>query len=214
MEPPADARTVTVSTARLARWIDGFFERHGAERHGAGPTSVGDRTVALTGTDGARAWIEVPFPPLDGDLVAHATRTRTIGVLLVRRGGHAAGVFEGTELVTSKVGSSYVQGTTKAGGWSQQRYARRRANQASAAFADAADAAARVFLGDGRLGHELEALVTGGDKAAVRAVLDDRRLAHLEPLVAGPWLQVKDPRLRVLAASPEQFLVVRIRLDP
>jgi peptide subunit release factor 1 (eRF1) len=149
----------------------------------------------------------VPFPPLTGDLVEHVLRDRRIGVLLVRRGGYAAGMFDGKRLVTSKVGSSYVQGTTKAGGWSQQRYARRRANQANAAFADAADAAARVLDG-----QHLDALVAGGDREAVKAVLADRRLAGLEPI--GPWLTVKDPKLRILATMPEQFRTVRIRLDP
>ena len=204
MEPPAGARSVTVAAGRLRRWLDGFTQRHGA-------TDVADapETVALTGADGSRAWIEVPFPPLHGSLADHAERTRRVGVLLVRRGGHAAGIFERSALVASKVGSSYVQGTTKAGGWSQQRYARRRANQASASFADAADEAVRI------LGNQvLDALVTGGDRAAVRAVLADRRLAHLEPLVTKPWLPVKDPRLRILAATPEQFLAVRIVLDP
>lgn len=193
-----------MATDRLARWVDGFGARHGTTT-----TDVGPDIVALTGEDGARAWIDVPFPPLDGELVAHATRSRTVGVLLARRGGHAAGVFEGRRLVASKVGSSYVQGTTKAGGWSQQRYARRRANQAEAAFAEAADDAARVLLD-----RDLDALITGGDRAAVRAVLDDRRLRGLTQLVAAPWLQVKDPRLRVLVSTPEQFLTVRIRLDP
>lgn len=205
MDPTAGARTVTVSTDRLARWMDGF-----AERHGDVTVARSADTVALTGSDGARAWIDVPFPPLDGDdLVAHATRPRTLGVLLVRRGGHAAGVFRGAELIASKVGSSYVQGTTKAGGWSQQRYARRRTNQATAANARAADDAVGVLIGP-----VLDGLVTGGDKQAVQAVLDDRRLAHLAPLVTGPWLQVKDPRQKVLVATPEQFLVARIRLDP
>lgn len=195
---------MTVAADRLPRWLDGFTERHGE-------TSVdaGESVVALVGADGARAWIEVPFPPLAGTLVEHVTRDRRVGVLLVRRGGHAAGVFDGTALVASKVGSSYVQGTTKAGGWSQQRYARRRANQASAAFAGAADTAARI-LADA----PLDAVVLGGDRAAVRAVLADQRLAHLDRLVTGPWLAVKDPKLRVLAATPEQFLAVRITLDP
>ena len=131
-----------------------------------------------------------------------------MGVLLVRRGGHAVGVFDGAELVASKVGSSYVQGTTKAGGWSQQRYARRRANQADAAFATAADVAVRILDG-----ARIEALVAGGDRDAVRAVLTDRRLAGL-PEPAGPWLTVKDPKHAVLAATPAQFRAVRIRLDP
>ena len=144
------------------------------------------------------------------DLLEHVARSRRIGVLLVRRGGHAAGVFVGATLESSKVGSSYVQGTTKAGGWSQQRYARRRANQASAAFAEAADVAVRILAPAG-----LDALVLGGDREAVRAVLADRRLVQLEPLVVAPWLEVKDPRLRVLAATPAQFLAVRISVtDP
>ena len=199
-------RVVTVAPERLERWVAGF-----AERHGDGPTTTGADVVELEGADGAHAWIDVPFPPLTGHtvgaLVEHATCDRGIGVLLVRRGGYAAGVFDGRRLTASKVGSSYVQGTTKAGGWSQQRYARRRANQASAAFADAADAAARI-LGTA----ELDAFVAGGDREAVRAVLADRRLAHLEP--AGPWLEVKDPKLKILETMPEQFRAVRIRLEP
>jgi hypothetical protein len=195
-------REVTVAPERLGRWLAGF-----AERHGETITTPSDEVVELRGADGAQAWIEVPFPPLIGDLVEHAARPRRIGVLLVRRGGYAAGVFEGSVLTASKVGAAYVQGGTKAGGWSQQRFARRRANQASAAFAEAADAGARVLLG-----AELDALVAGGDREAVRAVLADRRLAHLTP--SGRWLEVKDPKLAVLKATPEQFRAVRIRLEP
>ncbi|HET6877763.1 MAG TPA: acVLRF1 family peptidyl-tRNA hydrolase [Jatrophihabitans sp.] len=195
---------MTVAADRLARWLDGF-----AERHGETVAESSEELVALSGADRARAWIHVPFPPLTGDLVDHVQRSRRVGVLLVRRSGFAVGVFEGAALVASKVDSSYVQGTTKAGGWSQQRYARRRANQANAAFAEAADAAARI-LG----GAALDALVAGGDRPAVRAVLEDRRMRELEPLLTGPWLAVKDPKLRVLAATPEQFRAVRISLDP
>jgi hypothetical protein len=203
-QPPAGARTVAVPAQRLARWLDGFAERHGPVTR----ESVAD-TALLTGTDGARAWVAVPFPPLSSELVEHVTRRRRVGVLLVRRGGYAAGVFDGDALVASKVGSRYVQGTTKAGGWSQQRYARRRANQASAAFADAADAAAGVLTG-----ATLDALLLGGDRAAVRAVLADPRLADLEELVSTPWLTVHEPKLRTLSAMPAQFRAVRISLDP
>lgn len=132
-------------------------------------------------------------------------------MVLVRRGGQAVGVFEATALVASKVDTSYVQGTTRAGGQSQQRFARRRANQARAAFADAADIAARVLLP-----HldRLDAVICGGDRAAADAVLADPRLAGLRPLRREPFLTVPDPRLRVLQATPEQFRVVRITLDP
>jgi hypothetical protein len=197
-------RRVSVPPERLARWLEGFAERHGEVSAVTSP----DR-VSLTGSDGARAVLDVPFPPLSGDLVAHALADRDVGVLLVRRGGYAAGVFAGSRLVASKVGSSYVQGTTKAGGWSQHRYANRRANQARAAFAAAADAAAGVLLG-----RRLDALVRGGDRVAVDAVLADPRLEPLRPLVTGPLLAVPDPRLRVLQQTPEQFRAVSITLDP
>jgi hypothetical protein len=141
------AREVVVAAERLQRWIDGFSERHGGATTNLSPTEV-----HLVGADETQAWLAVPFPPLpeDADLagfVAHVTRSRRVGVLLVRRGGYAVGVFDGTELAASKTGSSYVQGSTKAGGWSQQRFARRRANQARAAFEAAADAAGRGLAG-------------------------------------------------------------------
>lgn len=173
-------------------------------------------TVVLVSPDGARAWISVPFPPLATgadvltSLVEHATARRIVGVLLARRGGYAAGVFDGPDLIASKVGSNYVQGTTKAGGWSQKRYARRRDNQAQAALEDAADAAARVFTG----APKLDALVLGGDRRSVESVLDDPRLAGLRPLVTGPLLAVADPRLKVLRDTPELFQAVRIALHP
>jgi hypothetical protein len=205
------ARQVVVAAERLQRWIDGFFERHG------GGTADVSRTQAhLAGADEAQAWLTVPFPPLseDADLagfVAHVIRSRRVGVLLVRRGGYAAGVFDGTELAASKTGSSYVQGSTKAGGWSQQRFARRRANQARAAFEAAADAALAVLL---PAASSLDAVVAGGDRAAVDAVLADARLASLRPLLVPPFLAVPDPRLRVLKETPDKFTGVRVRLDP
>ena len=75
----------------------------------------------------------------------HALRPRTVGVLLARLGGHAAGVFQDGRLVASKVGSRQVQGRTAAGGWSQHRFARRREGQAAKAAVAAADDAVRVL---------------------------------------------------------------------
>jgi hypothetical protein len=210
---PAGARTVRVPPERLSRWLDGF-----ANRHGALSVDVDVDVVLVQGEDDAQAWLHVPFGPLVLDqtgplasLVVHANRVRRVGVLLVRRGGCAVGVFDGIELIASKVDSSYVQGTTKAGGWSQQRYARRRANQSRAAFADAADIAARIVL---PAVAGLDAVIVGGDRAAVDTVLADARLAPLRALIVEPFLAVPDPRLKVLQSSPELFRALRIQLLP
>ncbi len=130
-------------------------------------------------------------------------------MLLVRLGGHAAGVFEGERLVVSKVGSRPVHGRSAAGGQSQQRFARRRDGQVRVALAAAADNAVAVLLPE-RDG--LDGLVLGGDRRAVDAVLADARLAVLRPLVVGALLDVPDPRLRVLREMPARFHAVRIHV--
>jgi hypothetical protein len=212
-EIPEGARRVVIPAGRLSKWLDGFADRHG----GLSTVPTAER-VLVSAADGSRVWIEVPFPPWDctaarplTTLQLHLRQPRRIGVLLVRRGGYAAGVFHGTELVSSKVGSAYVQGATRAGGWSQQRFARRRDNQARAAFAEAAEVAVRILL---PVADTLQALICGGDKAAVASTLTDLRLARLLPLRIGPFLPVPDPRLRVLQATPEQFLVVTLHVHP
>ncbi len=196
---------------RLERWLDGFAERHGRMNYEAAADAV-----TVTAADGARAECHVPFPPLAvdgaqpyGGLLAHASRERRVGVILVRRGGYAAGVFEGRTLVASKVGSRHVQGRTAAGGQSQQRFARRREKQAREAFEAAADVMARVVAPEA---GRLDAVVLGGDKAAVSQVMDDPRLASLRDLVVDGHLSVPDPKLAVLKETPRQFQAVRIRL--
>jgi hypothetical protein len=207
-------RWVDVAPERLAGWVDGF-----AQRHGAIETSWSPDVVTVVAADGAVAELQVPFPPLsapasDGPgliarFVAHAVTDRLVAVLLVRRGGYAAGVFQGGGLVASKVGSRHVQGRSAAGGWSQQRFARRRAGQATVAMAAAADVAATLLL---PYAGQLDGLVLGGDRASVAAVLEDPRLAPLRSLPLGRHLDVPDPRLVVLQRAAAQFRAVRIRV--
>jgi len=209
--PHEPGRTVSIASTRLQPWIDNFRRRHGDI-----DSSLDGDAVGLTAADGAAALVAVPFPPLAVDgpvlesLVGHVATERRVGALLIRKGGYGVGVFAGTRLIASKVGSSYVQGKTKAGGWSQQRYARRRDNQSRQAYDQAADAAVRVLLPSL---SDLVAVATGGDKPAVEAVLGDPRLAELRPLLLPQIFAVPDPRLRVLQAFPEQFLSLTIRLN-
>lgn len=206
-------RHVDVGPERLAKWLAGFAERHGTVACNATPT-----LVLVTAADGALAECEVPFPPLAVDdpaayagLVAHTLRSRRIGVVLVRLGGYAVGVFDGDKLISSKVGSRQVHGRSAAGGWSQQRFARRREGQVREALGDAADTVARVLLA----ARDLDAIVLGGDRRAATAVMEDHRFAGLLPLVQPRVIDVPDPRLRVLQDSPRLFRAVRIRVvDP
>lgn len=130
----------------------------------------------------------------------------------MRRGRWAAGVFAGGDLVVSKVDTRLVQGRSAAGGWSQQRFARRRAHQADAVVAAAADTAARVLLPHA---GELTALFTGGDRGMVDDVLADQRLRTLAALRREPALEVGEPTKQVLLATPAQFRAVRVHVvDP
>lgn len=204
-------RWVEVDPARLPRWLAGFAQRHG--EYAVDPQQFGLRVRAF---DDAVAELHTPpGAPVCADVesfLATAALRRRLGLLLVRRGGAAVGVADGPDLVVSKVESSYVQGRTAAGGWSQQRFARRRDNQARAAWQDAADLVARLLLPE--LGR-LAAVVAGGDRRAVAAVLEDARLGPVEVRLSERFLEVPDPRLAVLEAAVAQARAVRIRIvDP
>ena len=195
---------MSVSPERLAGWLDRF-----AAAHGPTTSTVDSEAVTVTAADGSVAECRVPFPPLPpgGDLVGHALRSRRVAVLLVRLGGYAAGVFDGTDLIASKVGSRQVHGRSAAGGQSQQRFARRREGQARVALAAAADTAAAVLL---PYVSTVDAVVLGGDRRATDTVLADPRLAPLRKRAVADRLDVPDPRLKVLRGTPEGFRAVRI----
>lgn len=208
------ARTVDIGPERLERWLGGFVDRHGEVVMSA----VGD-SLHLIATDGSRTTFDPPFPPLPASwgssdpvaaLVEHAARPRFVGVLLVRLGGYAAGAFDGDELVASKVGSRQVHGRSSAGGWSQQRFARRREGQVKVALETAIHTAAVVLL---PLLPRFDAVVTGGDRQALRSVLADVRLAALRPLVTARILDVPDPKARVLRDSLQACRAVRVTID-
>jgi peptide subunit release factor 1 (eRF1) len=56
-------------------------------------------------------------------------REFTIALILVRLGSYAIGVFQGEELVSSKVGTGLIHSRHQKGGSSQQRFARHREKQ-------------------------------------------------------------------------------------
>jgi hypothetical protein len=179
----------------------------------------GADAVRLAAADGATAVLSVPWPPfappptsdpsfVAGVLARHAARPRTLGLLLVRRGGWAVGTAREGKLLVHKAGSRYVQSRTAAGGWSQQRYARRRGNQADALVCAVVEAAAsRLDAGS------LDGLVGGGDRSLVDAVLGDPSLTAVAALPRGPLLDVPDPKAAVLEAAADRVRAVRVLLD-
>jgi hypothetical protein len=186
-------RTVLVPAGRVVRWFENFGSRHGDP-----VLDVHEGTLRALAPDGATALAALPFgtrydgPGDPASFAAAVALPARWGVLLVRKGGFAVATVSGLAVQESKVGQRHVQGRTKAGGQSQQRFARRRDNQARQAYEAAAEHAHRILSG------RLTALVCGGDRPAVEAVLSDPRLAHLAAVRVDPWLAVPDPRRAVL----------------
>jgi Actinobacteria/chloroflexi VLRF1 release factor len=182
--------SVLVPAARWERWVANF-----ATGHGEAELSVTGGSLHGRAVDGSHFTARLPFaasydgPAGAADFAIAVRAPGEWGVLLVRKGGFAVARMSGAALVEHKIGQRHVQGRTKAGGQSQQRFARRRDNQARQAYEAAADHAARILGG-------VRPVVAGGDHAAVDAVLDDPRLSSV--MLVDPWLPVPDPRRAVL----------------
>lgn len=188
------SRVVEVAPERLDRWVAGFAERHDGLAD-QGP----DRVV---GGDGAVA----TFGRFEAD---------PVGVVLVRRGGYACALVCAGSTVASKVGARHVQSRTAAGGWSQQRFARRRGNQADALVDAVAGHALRILLSGNEspgaaAGGIPAGLVVGGDRALAAQVLGDSRLRALAALPRRELYDLPDPRRDVLERAVERGRAVRI----
>lgn len=199
--------TVAVGTERLERWVENFTGRHGTT-----VLSVADGALVGRAEDGSVFGARLPFSRTyagSADVRAFleaAAVPEDWAVLLVRKGGFAVARLRGPELLDSKVGQRHVQGRTKAGGQSQQRFARRRDNQARAAYEAAADHAAR-------LAADAALAVVGGDQAAVASVLEDVRLRGLQGRVVGSFLAVPDPRRAVLEQACRDAASITVAVE-
>ena len=211
-ERPA-RRTVRVDVARLGSWLDGFAARHGGATVVA--TEVG---LDVETRDGSTAEITVPFPWRPGespDLAAavaavqdEARRPRRTLVVVARRGGYLCAVVQGDVVSASKLGRRHVQGRTAAGGWSQQRYARRRQKQTDELVEAVVDWATRLTAD----AAPPDVVVPGGDRALAGTVLADARLRFLAAVPRAPHLDVGDPDRRLVDELPRLVTRVVVRL--
>ncbi|MHA7302973.1 acVLRF1 family peptidyl-tRNA hydrolase [Pseudarthrobacter sp. MDT1-22] len=208
---PGSVRTAFVSGERLAGWADRFGAAHGGFR-----LSDDDDGVRLVAADGTIALLQAPWPP-DGRpgrgadplerLASVAAQPRTAGLVLVRRGGYAVAVAREGTLTASKTGSRYVQSRTAAGGQSQQRFARRRANQADELVEKVAGHAAAIFGG-----HSVEYLAPGGDRTLAGLVMDHPALRLYASVPRLDFLDVPDPNGAVMRKAAADVCAARIQV--
>lgn len=216
-----DNRSVLVPPERLAGWVRRFGERNGVFRteQPAGVPGI----VVLRAANGCTAGITAPSALLSGkdyasiepvpsepgraveELVRQASLPLTVGLLLIRRGGYGVGLAREGALIASKNGTRYVQSRTAAGGWSQQRFARRRANQADALVETAAGRAAALF-GE----NAPDCLQPGGDAGLFSECLAHAKMAPYRELPRLPLLPVPDPRQDVLRQAAADTRALRI----
>ncbi|MEO5833404.1 MAG: acVLRF1 family peptidyl-tRNA hydrolase [Nakamurella sp.] len=202
--------TVEVPLDRLPGWVNRFSGRNDGLRS----IAADGAQVVLTAGDGTTATCAVPFPPMAAGerepleaLISHLAGIGAVGIVAVRAGAHSVGIARHGVVVSSKTDRAYVQGRTAAGGWSQQRYARRRGNQLTASLGDAADAANRVLVPSASV---LDALVLAGDASALRTVMADKRLAVLAGLPRRTFGDIPEPRRTILDDLAERMTVVEV----
>jgi hypothetical protein len=204
---------VEVPPDRLVGWVNRFAGRNA----GLVDVTVTDgRAVTVLGGDGTAAILAVPFAPMTTDgrepleaLLVHLAGIGALGIVLVRGGAHSVGVARAGVVLSSSTDRAYLQGRTAAGGWSQQRFARRRDNQRTASYDSAASTAARVLV---PIAGSLDGLVLGGDRRGLADVLADHRLAALNVLPTRSFPDIPEPRRVVLDDIAGRALCVEITI--
>jgi len=166
--------------------------------------------VVLWG-DAGRHLVVPPFPVEEkhlssgydvGPLRSMLERELVIGLVLLRLGAYAVGVYRGETLLTSKVGGGLVHARHRKGGSSQRRFERRRVNQMDALFDRVCG---RVEERLGPYASELDYVVCGGERHTLLAFrrrcdflrkLDDRVLPSL--------LNIREPKQASLEVALDE----------
>ncbi len=194
--------------------VVGWLNRFGGRNAGLLEVSTDGSAITVHAGDGTTAIVAVPFGPMEVDglepveaLLAHLGGIGAVGIVLVRGGAHSIGIAKDGVVLSSSTDRAYLQGRTAAGGWSQQRFARRRGNQRSASYESAAATAAKVLV---PVASSLSGLVVGGDRGALAEVLDDAHLTRLTNLPTRSFPDIAEPRRAVLDDVATRSLSVEI----
>lgn len=115
-----------------------------------------------------------------------------IGVVLLRLGRFAIGVFRGQEMLASKTDARYVKGRHSAGGTSQRRFERVREKQVHELFHKTCTVVKEKFA---PFEDKLNYVLLGGEKFTLRAFLKEcDYLRGLSPRILGRVLNVREPK--------------------
>jgi len=203
---------VEIEPDRLVGWVNRF----GGRNEGLANLITDGASITMTAGDGTTAVLDVPFGPMTvGErepveaLLDHLAGLGALGIVLVRGGAHSVGIAKAGTVLSSSTDRAYLQGRTAAGGWSQQRFARRRDNQRTASYESAASTTARILLPS--LGV-LDGLVLGGDRRGLAEVLAEPRLAALAALPVRTFSDIPEPRRAVLDEIAARSLSVEITI--
>lgn len=110
-------------------------------------------------------------------LLEMLSRSYRLGVVLLRLGRYAVGVFQGDSLVASKTDTRFVKGRHRAGGQSQRRFERIREKQVRELFDEACAQARAKFE---PVERELDYVFLGGHRRTLGAFL--KRCSYLRRL--------------------------------
>lgn len=164
--------------------------------------------VVLWGED-AQLVVAPPFPVearvtvagyVTAPLRALLDRPRCLGIILLRLGGYAVGVYADGRFVRTKTGGRFVKNRHRKGGQSQRRFERIREGQIRQQFDEVAAVVRSHIL---PAAADLDAVVLGGDRHTVQAFL--KRAPLPPPLAAKLFprvIDVPEPRRAVLERSP------------
>ena len=210
-----DTRSVTRGTTVYIR-AGSFQECLAGLRPGTGLgpdelTRLADR-VEKSATGAVVFWSEdeklvvlPPFPvereaSMDGwdvsRLEALLDREYMLGVVLLRLGRFAVGVFRGDVLVSSKTDTRYVKGRHSAGGQSQMRFQRIREKQVQEIFGKTCSVVKDQF---GPYQEQFDYIFLGGERFTLRGFLKEcDYLQKLSDKFHPRTLNVREPNHRAL----------------
>jgi len=126
----------------------------------------------------------------------------TLGVVFVRLGRYAIGVFQGDALISSKTAGRYVKGRHKAGGTSQKRFERIREGQIARLYQKVCSIVQEKFS---PIEHQLDYIFLGGERFTLRKfVAKCPYLQKLSAKLLERLLAVTEPNQQSLLRTPKE----------